>query len=121
MSSVQPSALILNIEFMHGGPRASNISGMRKKSASSYFCPNPDCFHEFLRHGCNPLCSFGVACDAVGALRHMSDRQVDELRGFAGKRAVREPRSAEYLKRRLGVRIEATAFFNEFARGLWID
>jgi hypothetical protein len=51
----------------------------------------------------------------------MSDRHGDQLLGFDGKRAVREHRSAEYLKHRLGVPIEATALFSEFARGLWID
>lgn len=76
---------------------------------------------EFLGSDACTLRRLGVTLDAVGALRHMSDRHGDQLLGFARERAVSEPRLAEYLKCCLGVGTEAAPLFGELASGPRID
>ena len=52
-------------------------------------------FHEFLPCRAMPHSGFGVAADAVGALRDMGDSDGNQLLGLGCQRAIGEDLSAE--------------------------
>ena len=63
-----------------------------------HFGCNPDSFHQFFRRCPRAQRRLGVTVDAVGALRHVGDRDRDDLLDLCGKSPIGEDRFAECIK-----------------------
>jgi hypothetical protein len=63
---------------------------MRVCAAGAHLGRHPDRFHEFLPCRAMPHSGFGVAADAVGALRDMGDGDGDQLLCLDRQCAIRE-------------------------------
>jgi hypothetical protein len=68
---------------------------MSVSASGAHFRGHPDGFHDFL--GRRPMAQScaGVAADAIWTLRHMGDRNRDQLLGFRSNRTVSEYALAE--------------------------
>ena len=77
---------------------------------------HPYRFHQLLTCGAVPECGFGVPLDAVWALRHVRDRNRDQLLGFDRQRTVGEHLTAEGLKGFLGVGSQRTSLLGKLSR-----
>jgi len=82
---------------------------MRVCAAGAHLGRHPDRFHEFLPCRAMPHSGFGVAADAVGALRDMGDGDGDQLLCLDRQCAIREYLLAERLEGVVDFRSEPLA------------
>ena len=82
---------------------------MRVCAAGAHLGRHPDRFHEFLPCRAMPHSGFGVAADAVGALRDMGDGDGDQLLCLYRQCAIREYLPAERLEGVVDFRSEPLA------------
>jgi hypothetical protein len=64
--------------------------GMCIGATGSHFGCHPDGLHEFFWGYAMTHSRFGVATDAIGALRNMGDRHRNQLLSSGGQSAIRE-------------------------------
>ena len=82
---------------------------MRVCAAGAHLGRHPDRFHELLPCRAMPPSGFGVAADAVGALRDMGDGDGDQLLCLDRRCAIREYLLAERLEGVVDFRSEPLA------------
>jgi SOS response associated peptidase (SRAP) len=92
---VLPASLVFRNGFLH---LLDCEDRMRVGSARAHLGCYPDRLHKFLPRRAMPHGGFGVATDAVGALRDMSDRDGDQLLCLDRQGAFGEYFLAECLK-----------------------
>ena len=94
---------------------------MRVRSARPHLSGDPDSFHQLF--GGRPFlnCSFGVALNAVGALRHVRDRDRDDLLVLSRQGAFFEDGLAEVAERGGRVWGELPAALRELGRRFGIE
>src|SRR5687767_8195107 len=73
---------------------------MSVSAARAHFRSDTDGFHDFLGHSSMPHRRTGMAADAIRALRHMGDRNCDQLLGLRRNRTFSEDAFAKGLEGR---------------------
>ena len=68
-------------------------------ASRAHFRGNPDGFHDFLGRRATAQSAARMAADALGTLRHMRDRNRDQLLGLRRNRTFSEHAFAEGLER----------------------
>jgi hypothetical protein len=94
---------------------------MSVSAAGAHFGRHPNGFHQFLRGRSRADCRLGMTVDAVRALRHMGDRDGNDLFDLSRQCAIGKDGFAERIEGGLLIWRQLTAFTGNFWLRCWVD